>query len=713
MADVLDHAVLDVRQLRPRLRRDIRITEQIFRNESWFIVQDPITCQFHRVGPSEYRFIRELDGQQAVGDILQRLAGELGEETLSPDLAAQLLNYLQQSNLLETHERLDPASLYETYRQARRKRGLQIASNFLFINLPLVDPDRFLTRTLPYVRPFLGRAFFVVWLVSLMTALGIVVTYLDELISRANSVLAPSNLLLLYVSYAIVKLFHELWHGYVCRRYGGPVHEMGILFLVFTPFFYCEASSAWAFDSKWKKIYVSAGGMYIELFLASIAAFVWFGTNPGIVHTLAYNVVFVASVSTVLFNGNPLLRYDGYYILFDLLEVPNLWTNSHAYLRYLATRYVLGHKQESPAEMVGQRVLYVVYGIASFFYRIAVCVGIILFVSGQLKGLGLLLALGALFAWVVVPVGKGVKYMFFTASTRSQRWRSGWVIGGAVAAAVVVLGFVDVPMRLYMTAAVDYREVQVARADAPGHVAEVRVRTGQRVAVGDVLARLTNEQQMAEYRKAKAELAYVTSQYAALEPTDTAAAQAIKPRIEARKNHLDDLAKKTASLTIKATIDGVVVTGRLDELIGQYKSTGDEIMTIADTDHPLLKAAIDQEDIYEYRDAVGEPVEVRLRSRPAEVLAARIDKVSPRSTRDAPHPALTMSAGEDLLLDPQADSDTPKLLHPCFVAEIVPTDADLRLPGGAVTRVRFEARPRPLAVQWYRKAVRLVRTLWL
>jgi putative peptide zinc metalloprotease protein len=713
MAENPDHAVLDVRQLRPKLRRDVRIHEQVFRGESWFIVQDPITVQFHRLGPTEYRFIRELDGQQSVGQILQRLAGELGEDTLSPQLAAQLLNYLQQSNLLETHEQLDPTSLYEAYQESRKKRGLQVASNFLFINLPLVDPDKFLRRTLPYVRPLLGRAFFVVWLIALGLAASIIVTNWDELVDRANSVLAPGNLLLLYVSYAIVKLFHEMWHGYTCRRYGGPVHEMGILFLVFTPFFYCEASSAWAFDSKWKKIFVSAGGMYVELFLASVASLVWFGTNPGVVHTLAYNVMFVASVSTVLFNGNPLLRYDGYYILSDLLEMPNLWTNSHAYLKYLFTRYLLGSKQESPIESVGQGVGYIVYGIASFFYRILVCVGIILFVSKQLKGLGMFLAIGAVVAWVIVPLGKGVKYMFFTASTRSQRGRAGWVMAGLVGAATVLLGVVDFPMRLYTTAAVDYRDVQIARADASGHVADVHVRTGQRVSAGQMLVRLMNEQLLAEFRQAKADLALVKYQFGALEVTDVPAALAMKERIPARQAYVDDLAKKVESLTVRATIDGVVITGRLDELVGQYKQTGDEILTVVDTENPLLKAAIDQEDIYEYRDAVGQPAEVRLRSQPGEVIAARIEKIEPRSTREIPHPALTMQAGENLLIDPTSDGDKPKLLYPTFVAEIVPVDPELRLPGGAVARVRFEAAKRPLAVQWYRKAVRLVRALWL
>ncbi len=713
MSDSLDHAVVDIRQLRPKLRRDVRIAEQVFRGQSWFIVQDPITCQFFRIGTTEYRFLRELNGDRTVGEILQQMASDLGEDTLSPDLAGRLLNYLQQANLLETHERLDPASLYEAYRKATRRRGLQIASNFLFINLPLVDPDRFLRWALPYVKPFLGRTFFVVWMVSLLGALSIAFTHWADLASRVNSVLAPGNLLLLYVAYAGVKLFHELWHGFVCRHYGGAVHEMGILFLVFTPFPYCEASSAWAFDSKWKKIYVSAAGIYIELFLASLAAFVWYGTNPGVVHTLAYDVMFVASVSTVLFNGNPLLRYDGYYILSDLVELPNLWTNANGYIRYLFNRYLLGQKLDTPADSVGQRITWLSYGIASFFYRIAVCIGIILFVSQQLRGLGIVMAAGAVAAWVIVPVIKLIRYLFFTPATRANRLRTGLVMGGLVAVTVVLVGVIDFPMRLYTTAVVDYRDVQVVRADAPGHIDRIHVRTGERVRVGQPLARLTNEALLAQFRQAKADLAMAECRLAALEVRDVAAAQAARTSLTAAQERYSDLSKKVESLDLTARIEGVVITGRLDELVGYYRRTGDEIMTIVNPGGPLLKAAIDQEDIYEYRNAVGQRVEVRLRSAPADVLKGLIEKITPQSTREVFNPRLTTRAGEGLLLDPASDPNEPKLLHPCFVVDIAPEDANHVFPGGALARVRFEAASRPLAVQWYRKAVRLIRALWL
>jgi multidrug resistance efflux pump len=239
------------------------------------------------------------------------------------------------------------------------------------------------------------------------------------------------------------------------------------------------------------------------------------------------------------------------------------------------------------------------------------------------------------------------------------------------------------------------------------------VASGKRVEVGDPLVRLANQELLALFRQAKADLAMVTYQVSALEVTDVAAAQAISERVPARQARLDDLAKKVESLTLRAAIDGVIITGHLDELTGHYIATGDEIMTVVDAGRPLLRAAINQEDVYEYRDAVGKPVEVRLRADPATIIAGRIDKISPRSSHDVPHPALTTKAGEDLLLDPASEPGKPKLLYPCFVAEIVPDDPALRLRGGSLARVRFEAVQRPLAVQWYRKAVRLFRSMWL
>ncbi len=712
MSDVLDHAVMDVRRLRPKLRRDVRITEQIFRGQSWFVIQDPVTCQYFRLGPTEYRFIRELDGRRTVGEILQELAIHLGEDSLAPELAARLLNYLQQSSLLESSERLDPASLYESYRTLMRKRGLRIAGNFLFLNVPLVDPDRFLRWGLGYVRPLMGRAFLLVWLIALGGASSVIVTHWSELISRANGVLAPSNILYLYISYAVVKLFHEMWHGFVCRQYGGPVHEMGILFLIFTPFPYCEASSAWAFDSKWKKIHVSAAGMYIEIFLASLATFVWYATNPGTVHSLAYNVMFVAGISTILFNGNPLLRYDGYYILADLVELPNLWTNANGYVRYLASRYLLGQKLESPADSISQSIQWLSYGMASFIYRIIISVGIILFVSRQLHGLGLVMALGAVIAWVVIPISQLIKYLFASPETRSNRLRAGVITGTIILGVVAFLGLPNWPMRLYANAVVDYRDVQVVRADAAGHVCEVFVRSGEYVKRGQRLVRLANEQMMSQYRQAKADLELVKCRLSALEVTDLAAAQAARTSVEATEELCRDLGKKVESLDVKANIEGRVITARLDELVGSYRKTGAEIMTIVDTRQPLLKVPIDQEDVYEYRDTVGRGVEIRLRSDPGHVIPGVIRKITPQSTREVVHPALTNKAGGDLLLDPSGDPNEPKLLFPCFVAEVLPSSEHVRLPGGSLARVRYETTPRPLAVQWYRKTVRLVRTLW-
>jgi putative peptide zinc metalloprotease protein len=157
----------------------------------------------------------------------------------------------------------------------------------------------------------------------------------------------------------------------MARRWGGEVHEIGLMLLVFSPVPYVDASSAWGFRDKRKRMVVGGVGIAVELFLGALALFVWLMVEPGMVRAVAYNVMLISGVSTLLFNGNPLLRFDGYYVLADAIEVPNLGARSNTYLGYLFQRYVLGIRTaESSAHSNGERAWMVVYGITSFFYRI-------------------------------------------------------------------------------------------------------------------------------------------------------------------------------------------------------------------------------------------------------------------------------------------------------------------------------------------------------
>ena len=328
-----------VADLHPRLRSTVQIHRQHFRGRTWHVVQDPTSNQFFRLNESAYHFVGMLDGLRTVGEVWRVCNEELGDSAPTQNEAVQLLGQLYTSNLLLGDLPPDAQTLFERYRKRVRREIQGRLVSFLFIRIPLLDPDHFLDS---FVGVF-GRVFtlfgFVLWIALMATGVYFLTGRSAELFDRANKVFDPNNLLWLYASFVLVKAFHEFGHAFSCKKFGkdagsgGEVHVMGIMLLVFMPLPYVDASSAWALRRKYRRVIVGTAGMMVELGIAALAAIIWASTAQGApIHKIAYNVMFIASVSTLLFNANPLLRYDGYYILSDLLEIPNLAQRSKDYL---------------------------------------------------------------------------------------------------------------------------------------------------------------------------------------------------------------------------------------------------------------------------------------------------------------------------------------------------------------------------------------------
>jgi putative peptide zinc metalloprotease protein len=263
----------------------------------------------------------------------------------------------------------------------------------------------------------------VIWLVVVGYGIflaGLHWTQLTENIT--DRILAPGNLVILWLVFPFLKAFHEFGHAFAVKVRGGEVHEMGIMLLVFTPIPYVDASAASAFRNKRERVLVGAVGMIVEVFIAALALFLWTSIEPGPVRAVAFNIILIASVSTLLFNGNPLLRYDAYYILADLLEIPNLAQRGIGYIGYLFQRYLLAAKDvEPPFSAPGERVWFVIYTIAAFFYRIFIFTSIILFIAGKFFFIGVLFACWGIFSMFVMPLGKIVRFLATSPKLRRRR----------------------------------------------------------------------------------------------------------------------------------------------------------------------------------------------------------------------------------------------------------------------------------------------------
>src|SRR3954465_9628546 len=410
-----------VKHLRARLPPSAQIARQYYRGERWYVVRDPAGNQYHRLSDAAYRFVGSLDGTRTVGQAWGLVGGQLEDEAPAQPEVIQILSQLHAANLLDSDITADSTVLLRRHKMQMKRKMQGRLMNVLFPRIPLWDPDSVLKKWLPVARALMSPVGAIIWVIVVAAAVFMMIprwgsfseAYMNALSIGTN----PEKAFYLWLMFWVLKFCHEMGHAFSCRRFGGECHEMGIMFLVFIPTPYVDASSAWAFPSRWQRMFVGAGGMVVELFLAAIAAFIWINTQRGVpvmglpLNELACDAIMIAGFTTVVFNANPLLRYDGYYMLSDWLEIPNLQQKSKEYLLGLIKQHVFRIKSQQPLPPVGQRAWLFFYGIASSFYRILVGITIILLVAWQVPILGVLMAMGGVVTWLVVPIFKTIKYL--------------------------------------------------------------------------------------------------------------------------------------------------------------------------------------------------------------------------------------------------------------------------------------------------------------
>src|SRR5688500_6505963 len=469
-----------VADLRVKLRPSAQISRQHYRGDRWYVVRDPAGNQFHRLSAPAYRFVGLLDGTRTVAEAWELVGGQLADDAPTQNEVIQILSQLHSANLVESNVTSDAAVLLRRHKKMVQRQWQGRLMNILFPRIPLWDPDQFLCRWMPVMRTFLSWGGAVLWLAVVALAVFAVAPEWPRLQAAASNSMDPSNWPFLWATFVLIKLIHELGHGFTCRRFGGECHGLGIMFRVIVPAQYVDASSAWSFPNKWAKILVGAGGMIFELFVAAIMAFVWLNTSEAsLVNQLAYNVMLIASVSTVIFNANPLLRYDGYYMLSDYLEIPNLRMRASEYTMGLIKRHLFKVKSPQPLPPVGQRFWLFLYAVTSTVYRTFVGIMIILMVWNEVPVLGTLMAIGGVITWLVVPVVKTSKYLLIEPELHRKRPRAiAWTLG-AVATAVVLLGFIPFKQYIEATGIVEPAAKRVVHAEQAGLVHEVVAKDGQ------------------------------------------------------------------------------------------------------------------------------------------------------------------------------------------------------------------------------------------
>lgn len=702
-----------VAELRPRLLSSVRIYRQHFRGQMWYVLENPTNNKFSRLSTEAYRFTALLDGHCTVADVWQICNEQLGDAAPTQAEVIRLLGQLYCTNLLHAELPPDTESLFNRYRRRIRREVQGYLMSLLFIRIPLLDPDHFLDRWVGVLGWLFSWFAMVLWLILMATGLYFVIGNIGELVRQSSDVLAPDNLILLYLSLVLIKVCHEFGHAFACKKFGrlsgngGQVHTMGVMFLVFFPLPYMDASSAWAFRRKWHRVVVGAAGMIVELAIAAIAAVVWANTSTGTLHIIAYNLIFIASVSTVIFNGNPLLRFDGYYILSDLLEIPNLGHRSRAYLYYLVKRYCWGLKKaQSPAHSPGERAWFVVYGIASTAYRVFICIRILLFLNDRLPEelfiLVPILAFGAIIGWVLVPLGRFVRYLATSAELSRTRARAVGVTLGVFALIATALGALRVPDHCRVEGIVEPVHLAIVHAASDGFVTNFMPSGASASADGQPLVRAVNPELEAEKRSLLAERRGLETRRRLAEMHEIAAAQILDEQIKALDEKISRVEFELASLDLHSPLAGTWVSPDIETTRGMYLRRGQQIGFVASLDDVLIRATAGQEVAAMLVEQAFKQVEVRVKGRPTSMLTGEIQKISPAGQELLPSQALGYAVGgtmPTLSQDPR-DSRAAEMF---FEIRIRPNpDSSVHLLTGQRVVARIRMPSKPLAAQWWR-----------
>jgi putative peptide zinc metalloprotease protein len=691
-----------VAKLKPVLRETTIVSRHVYRGQPWYVLRNRLSGGNHRFNLAAYTMIGQMDGRRTIQEIWDNICALSVDTIPTQDEFIRLLGQLHDADLIQSDILPSTMQLLDMDHSRENSAWKERVANPFSMRFPMWDPDRFLQRWMSITAPIFTRLSFVIWLLVVTTAMVLAVSHWRDLAgSLSDQIFSPRNLVLLWLVYPAVKILHELGHAFAVKKWGGEVHEMGIMLLVLTPIPFIDATTSAAFPDKQHRIAVAAMGMAVELLLASLALFVWLNVETGLVSVIAYNIMLISGVSTLLFNGNPLLRYDGYYMLADLIEIPNLRQRSAGYLGYLLQRYLLGmDTADSPVTAPGEKAWFLIYGPVALAYRMAVLVGLVWIVSSRFFIIGVLLAIWGVFSLLILPSARSLVQFFNNPATRRRRARLVGIGGFLGLMAVLMLFIVPVPLWTSAQGVVWLPEQSAVRAGADCQVVALLSPPGQAVAKDAALIRGSDPYIDTEIQIQQAQLNELYAKYRALPMEKRVKRKIILDKIALAREDLRQTEEKREKLVVRSPQPGKFILLDDRNLIGRFIKKG-ELLGYIITDRRLtVRAVVKQDDIGLVREGTT-GVAVRLAEQPATTLQGRIERIVPAADFNLPSAALGTAGGGDIPVDPK-DPKSLRALSTVFQVDIsLPETIENPHIGGRVY-VRLEHGRMPLIRQAYR-----------
>ncbi|MEQ9097242.1 MAG: PqqD family peptide modification chaperone [Phycisphaerales bacterium] len=701
----------------PRLSAHARVVRQHFGPSIAYVVEDPASGQFYRVSESAHFFLGMLDGKTTVDQAWEACNDQLGDPAPTQREVIDLLSRLQLFGLVLGESALDAEMLEQRLSKARRQRTQKRTGKWMFPHVPIVNPEPFLRRHEKLCRALFSPTAGVLWVLLVFVALSLVIANADRFGDALNSVaqLAPTTLVTLGLIFLGLRIVHELGHAMACKAFGGRSTEIGVIMIAYVlPLPYCEASSAWRFARVWPRVCVSLAGVLAETVIAAACAIYWAVGGDPILQSIAYQVMLVSGVSTFVFNLNPLLRYDGYYVLSDLTGTPNLAQRSREMLKYLIQRYAFGIKAaRGPAiRSLGEGWLLAIYGMLAMPYRIFVAVAILLVIASKYLTLGVALAVAMGAIWLVYPVVKTTGFLISDPKLEGHRGRALAVTFAVLALVLGPILLIPLPTPTYAVATVEPARMGGLRTLEGGVLAELLVDPGDAVAEGQLVARLENPALRAELDALRARQEQARTQFRASLQRPPSEQEEFRQAVTLVDSQVARLERRLANLEVVAPVSGVVspMSGQtstdLRAMIGSFVPRGTALGMVVSEDDLLVRAMVADRDhafVFRGQDRSDVQAQVRLASEPGRVIEAGVERIAPLGSKELSSAALAAQSGGGITTDPR-QTDRSVALTPSFVVDLAMADVSAAAAPGVRASVRLEGPRRPLGARWWRRA---------
>ncbi|MFK8067886.1 MAG: hypothetical protein AB8D52_06555 [Gammaproteobacteria bacterium] len=689
-----------VSDLKPELRHDIQSFCQEYRQTTWYIFRDDTGGKHHRFNQISYQLISFMNGQNSLLKIWELMQDKYDEIAPTQDEILQLVGQLHAEEIIQCEVSPDNAELFERHQKQKSSSLKNAFMNPLALRLPLINPNNFLDKLLPETKFIFTKAFLFFWLFTIATAAFLMVQNWTELTENvSDKILTANNLLIISLLYPPIKLLHELGHAMATKAFGGKVYEMGVIILALLPNPYVDTTSAWSFNEKYQRIIVSAAGMMVELFIAACALFLWLLVEPGLVRATAFNVMVIASVTTLLFNANPLLKFDGYYILSDLIEIPNLATRSNKYIAYLVKRYLFGiRNSKSPSACRSENKWFVFYAISAFFYRYFILSVIILFIASKMFFIGVLLACWVTATQFVLPVLKQTNFLLTNPIIGHKRQRAIFVTSTIFCLLTSFIFFFPVPDTTMAQGVIRPPDQSEIRAETSGFVKQVLVKDGSFVEADVALIKISEPSLLSEEKIYQSKLKELTLKMSSAQINERTEAEIIADDITSLKKKLDHISDQKDKLIIRSKDEGVFSLKEKNNLENRYLKKGDLIAYVIKPGTMFASVVLPQNDM----DKIDH-VSIKLASDISNSIAAKITREIPASSNQLPNSALGTKGGGPFVTNPQ-DSKGLQTIEPVFHFDIKLNEKNKHINqyiGGRVY-AKFTHNEKPLAQHWYR-----------